>query len=54
MYWIQRLQKDAINEIKVRGIIEKGTLEALNKLGIDIKREDNQVKFISKQNLKIT
>lgn len=53
-YWTQRLQRDVINEIRVKGMVEKGTLESLNKLGIDIKKEADNIKFITIQNLKIT
>lgn len=51
-YWIQRLQRDAINDIKIKGIIEKATLESLNKLGIDLKKENNQIVFFVMDNVK--
>ena len=41
-YWFNRLRNNAINELKTGGRIEKGTLESLNKMGINISHEQNK------------
>jgi hypothetical protein len=43
--WEQKFIEEAKSEIKSVGHIEKGTIQALNKIGIDIKKATNGIEF---------
>lgn len=51
-YWTKRITSDATKEAAT-GRFEKGTIDAIGKLGIDMKREGNIITFIPQETKKI-
>jgi len=52
-YWKERLLKDAKHEITSCGSVSKGTIDALDQMGIDVGRnENNQIAYNIKQHNK--
>lgn len=45
LYWEKRLIQNALAEVKAAGRVEKGTLQALNQINIDIRDNKGQLVF---------
>lgn len=45
VYWERKLLSDAVQDLKLRGTIDKGILKSLEKLGISIKRSNGKIVF---------